>query len=189
MKLPVPRAADKPKADEQRYLKSWKEVAAYMRCGVRTVQRYERECGLPVRRPTGKSRGAVMATRAEIDAWVAAAPIRGTFRFARIQPDSRTRNQTNKLEAGVNALRKLKEQTLALRTETRTVMNLLLDRLSAAHSLLPAARREGYQPLINMDVDMDMDRRLHLKLGENSGASNAAERGRRGNSVREDHKV
>lgn len=32
-------------------LSGWKEIANYLRKGVRTVQRYERELGLPIRRP------------------------------------------------------------------------------------------------------------------------------------------
>jgi len=54
-------------------LNSWKEIAAYVGRGVRTVQRWERELGLPVRRPLG-SRRAVMALRQEIDAWISRRP-------------------------------------------------------------------------------------------------------------------
>jgi PAS domain S-box-containing protein len=50
-------------------LDSWKEVSSYMGKGVRTVQRWEKELGLPVRRRTGKQRGQVFAFRFEIDAW------------------------------------------------------------------------------------------------------------------------
>ncbi len=49
-------------------LDSWKEIAAYLRRGVRTVQRWERVAGLPVRR-IGPARGAVYAFRSELDAW------------------------------------------------------------------------------------------------------------------------
>jgi hypothetical protein len=49
-------------------LDSWKEIAAYLRRGVRTVQRWERVAGLPVRR-IGSERGAVYAFRSELDAW------------------------------------------------------------------------------------------------------------------------
>lgn len=38
-------------------LNSWKEVATYLGRGIRTVQRWERELGLPIRRPRGKPRG------------------------------------------------------------------------------------------------------------------------------------
>lgn len=51
-------------------LNSWKEVASYMGRGVRTVQRWEQELNLPVRRPRGKSRSAVIAFKAELDLWL-----------------------------------------------------------------------------------------------------------------------
>lgn len=51
-------------------LNSWKEIAVYLKCGVRTVQRYERESQLPVRRMSGKARGAVIAFPAELDVWL-----------------------------------------------------------------------------------------------------------------------
>jgi len=51
-------------------LNSWKEIADYMGRGVRTVQRYERDLRLPVHRPAGKSRSAVVAFGDEIDLWM-----------------------------------------------------------------------------------------------------------------------
>jgi len=49
-------------------LDSWKEIAAYLKRGVRTVQRWERVAGLPVRR-VPSTRGAVYAFSAELDQW------------------------------------------------------------------------------------------------------------------------
>jgi DNA-binding transcriptional regulator YiaG len=49
-------------------------VAAYLGRGVRTVQRWEQELGLPVRRPRGKSRSAVIAFKPELDKWLHEAP-------------------------------------------------------------------------------------------------------------------
>jgi hypothetical protein len=57
-------------------LGGWKEIANYLGKGVRTVQRYECELGLPIRRPAGRSTGSVIATKAEIDAWISASPLR-----------------------------------------------------------------------------------------------------------------
>jgi len=56
-------------------LNSWKEIACYLNRGVRTVQRWESELGLPVRRPRGRSRSAVIAMRSDIDHWLKACPI------------------------------------------------------------------------------------------------------------------
>jgi hypothetical protein len=51
-------------------LNSWKEIAAYLDRGIRTVQRWERELQLPVRRPRQKARSAVLAFRSELDRWL-----------------------------------------------------------------------------------------------------------------------
>ena len=56
-------------------LNSWKEIAVYLGRGVRTVQRWEAELGLPVRRPRGKRHSIVVATRTELDAWMASSPL------------------------------------------------------------------------------------------------------------------
>jgi prefoldin subunit 5 len=51
-------------------LSGWKDIANYMGKGVRTVQRYERDLGLPVRRVSGNPSGAVVATKSDLDSWV-----------------------------------------------------------------------------------------------------------------------
>ena len=51
-------------------LNSWKEIAVYLGRGIRTVQRWEIDLGLPVRRPRGKARSAVIALKAELDSWL-----------------------------------------------------------------------------------------------------------------------
>jgi phage terminase Nu1 subunit (DNA packaging protein) len=50
-------------------LSGWKEIANYLRSGVRTVQRWERD-GLPVMRPRPGARGHVVAYTLQLDAWV-----------------------------------------------------------------------------------------------------------------------
>jgi hypothetical protein len=60
-------------------LSSWKEIAAYVGRSIRTVQRWERELGLPVHRPNGKTDGVVIALPAELDGWVKAMPTTSHF--------------------------------------------------------------------------------------------------------------
>ena len=61
---------EEPKsAGERRRLDSWKEIAAYLGRGVRTVQRWEREEGLPVHRLAHAERGSVFADPAELTDW------------------------------------------------------------------------------------------------------------------------
>ena len=51
-------------------LNSWKEIAAFVGRGVRTVQRWEREFGFPVHR-VGDGRGSVVfAFRGELQDWL-----------------------------------------------------------------------------------------------------------------------
>jgi adenylate cyclase len=50
-------------------LDSWKEIAAYLKRGARTVQRWEREEGLPVHRLVHGTLGSVYAYRSELDRW------------------------------------------------------------------------------------------------------------------------
>lgn len=52
-------------------LTCWKDIARYMGKGVRTVQRWEQEFGLPVRRPNGaEHKTAVIANSRDLDEWL-----------------------------------------------------------------------------------------------------------------------
>jgi hypothetical protein len=51
-------------------LNGWKEIANHLGKGVRTVQRWEEEFGLPVHRLPGRKRDIVFAYASEIDAWL-----------------------------------------------------------------------------------------------------------------------
>lgn len=57
-----------PPANEPR-LESWGEIAAYLRRDIRTVQRWERHSGLPVRRLQVGKLATVYAYRSELDKW------------------------------------------------------------------------------------------------------------------------
>ena len=50
-------------------LDSWKEIAAYLKRDVTTVQRWEKREGMPVHRHLHDRMGSVYASRAELDAW------------------------------------------------------------------------------------------------------------------------
>lgn len=50
-------------------LDSWKEIAAYLKRDISTVQRWEKREALPVYRHMHSERGTVYAYRAELDAW------------------------------------------------------------------------------------------------------------------------
>ena len=56
-----------PPASER--LESWKEIANYLNRGVTTVQRWEKQEGLPVHRHPHEKRGTPYAFKPELDAW------------------------------------------------------------------------------------------------------------------------
>jgi hypothetical protein len=64
-------------------LNSWKDIATYVGRGVRTVQRWESHFGLPVHRPKGKERSAVLAFPEEISEWLHRTPNRSDQLTAR----------------------------------------------------------------------------------------------------------
>ena len=51
-------------------LDSWKEIAAYLKRDVTTVQRWEKREEMPVHRHLHDRIGSVYASRAELDAWM-----------------------------------------------------------------------------------------------------------------------
>ena len=66
---PQPKPTKGSDAPLESRLDSWKEIAAYLGRGVRTVQRWEREEGLPVHRLAHEKRGSIYARREELAAW------------------------------------------------------------------------------------------------------------------------
>src|SRR5260370_41803440 len=50
-------------------LDSWKEIASYLKKGIRTVQRWERTEGLPIHRLGQDRTGSVFAYKSELDTW------------------------------------------------------------------------------------------------------------------------
>jgi hypothetical protein len=78
-------------------LNSWKEIAAYLGRGVRTVQRWERELDLPVRRPRGKDRSAVIALKPDIDKWLQQVPQRSITQLAAAHPHQNLHLNTQRL--------------------------------------------------------------------------------------------
>jgi hypothetical protein len=66
-------------------LRSWKEIAAYLGCGVRTCHRWEANHGLPVHRAEyGEKKSPVFAYKSELDAW-----FKETFKNSHAQEEPR----------------------------------------------------------------------------------------------------
>jgi hypothetical protein len=120
-------------------LTSWKEIAAHLGKGVRTVQRWERELGLPVRRPS-RGRHIVVALAAELDGWIAHLS----------QPSSAPCcSCRDELERAGQTIVHLREQIATLESEMKAAMLALqVDRkvtivAAASSRILPINRIES----------------------------------------------
>jgi hypothetical protein len=144
-----------------KFLSGWKEIASYLGKGVRTVQRYERELGFPVRRPAGKSHAGVIATRAEVDAWVAASPIREQFVLSIADTDSKAAVLEN-MRKSVETMGALRAQMQALRTELKVSVLDLRESITGIcvdmnNRWLSDVHRNSPGILEEQDLDRDLD--------------------------------
>src|ERR1700709_1828066 len=91
-----PPAGPTPQRPLEDWLDSWKEIAAYLKRDVTTVQRWERREAMPVHRHLHDKMGSVYALRTELDAWTrsrspAVEEISGPARLDRAeQPNARS---------------------------------------------------------------------------------------------------
>jgi len=117
--------------DSSELLNSWKEIAAYLNRGVRTVQRWEIELGLPIRRPRGKNRSAVMAIRSELDAWLKACPVsREVENNGHAAPSTWfATTEMQRLNSLLLQSHELHTNAYRLRTEVRATLGTLVDNL------------------------------------------------------------
>lgn len=94
---------------------SWKEIASYLGKGVRTVQRWEAQFGLPVQRPNSRAKGIVRASRGELDQWIATrwAPRNGQAGLPNVAVPS-VPLFTGSVTAGVEASQELRMQNRVL---------------------------------------------------------------------------
>lgn len=123
---------------ERRILNSWKEIANYLGRGVRTVQRWEAQLGLPVHRPAGKDHSAVLAFSSELDQWLDSRPVRfGTSVNLESASDRQSAQVQALLTRAEAALQRL-ESILNRADETQRKLAETLDVLAENES----ARRE-----------------------------------------------
>jgi hypothetical protein len=138
------------KGEPLKFLTGWKEIARYLGKGVRTVQRYEREMSLPVRRPAGRSHAAVVATKVELDAWVAASPFR-TVSYLPKAPLN-TSDFTKSVGNQIEVMRGLREQMRELRNEVISTVALLRESVQNAENEMLKSYRKG-PPVSTADFD------------------------------------
>jgi hypothetical protein len=132
-------------------LNSWKEIAAYLDRGVRTVQRWEK-LGLPVRRLSSGPRAPVVATTADIDSWIQSARGHG---FGILQSNEQSLLRQT-LHVSVQQSRALCLEMASLREDQKNGLRKLLASIAAlekscgrgksAQPPVPTSRVPDYRP-------------------------------------------
>jgi hypothetical protein len=102
-------------------LNSWKEIAAYLGRGVRTVQRWEK-IGLPVCRVGAGNRSPVLAYTREIDLWVQSSQASGCNRL----PSKGSLPVNNSLQESLRQARVLRNRMAVLRVGQRGSLQQLI---------------------------------------------------------------
>src|SRR5258708_9829664 len=116
-------------SEDSTVLSSWKDIARYLGKGVRTVQRWERHLGLPVRRPIGASqKSAVVLYRGDVDTWLAT-----RFSARTLQRDGEEGNQSSRsarstLKEGIRTARELRIANQKLTDQIHASIRLLTER-------------------------------------------------------------
>jgi DNA-binding transcriptional MerR regulator len=113
-------------------LNSWKEIAAHLGLGVRTVQRYEQEFGLPVRRLDGKHHSSVRAYPKELNSWLERRAKCLGAQTSEGQPElegllSRCKVATQEIRSSVQENQRLREESRFLRVTLHNSVASLRD--------------------------------------------------------------
>ncbi len=117
-------------------LDSWKEIAAYLKRGARTVQRWEREAGLPVHRLQHEKLGSVYAWRSELDAW-------WSRRGAQLEQEASPDAQSGSSMAVLPFADMSQEKDQAYFCEG--IADEIIDKLSRVKSLRVSSRTSSFQ--------------------------------------------
>ena len=143
-------------------LTGWKEIAAHLRCGVRTVQRWE-QLGLPVTRPTraaGQKRGPVIADSQRLDSWIHHRSAHGVRSDVAVNIE-RARSLHEKLGNQVRVM---------LRTELAVGMtHIQIARGSKNHSKAShyaAIARQAYETIIHLSQRMPQSEQFTADLSK-----------------------
>lgn len=135
-----------PAQSSANVLNSWKEIAKYLGRGVRTVQRYERNLALPVRRPRGTSRSAVIALKEDLDTWLRKAPLTKTVEDSRTPLPAQSLTLVRAVQKSVHAGGDLRHRCAELRAAHEEIvsrlfanLNGLVQEVHVCHRLKPTA--------------------------------------------------
>jgi hypothetical protein len=137
--------AAKQDMSDRRILNSWKEIAGYLGRGVRTVQRWEAQLGLPIHRPAGKDHSAVLAFSSELDQWLDSRPVRyPTISHPNQVPDAQTLQVHALLTRAEDMLQRI-ESLLVRADETQRRLAEALEEVAARERVDGGARGRGLE--------------------------------------------
>jgi hypothetical protein len=116
-------------SEDSTVLSSWKDIAKYLGKGVRTVQRWERHLGLPVRRPNGAlQKSAVVLYRGDVDAWLATRFSARALEKNEAQTTRSTRSARTSLREGIRTARELRTANQELTEQISHSIRMLTER-------------------------------------------------------------
>ena len=116
-------------SEDSTVLSSWKDIARYLGKGVRTVQRWERHLGLPVRRPIGASqKSAVVLYRGDVDTWLATRFSARTLLKDGEEGSRSSRSARSTLKEGIRTARELRTANQKLTEQIGVSIRLLTER-------------------------------------------------------------
>jgi hypothetical protein len=142
--------------EDSTVLSSWKDIAKYLGKGVRTVQRWERQLGLPVRRPNGASqKSAVVLYRGDVDAWVATRFSARAMEKNEAQTTRSCSPARTTLREGIRTARELRTANLALTEQITHSIRMLTERceLLTVQSLQDFSLGERAKPAESQATD------------------------------------
>jgi hypothetical protein len=125
-------------AEQPSVLSSWKDIANYLGKGVRTVQRWERERGLPVRRPNGHTcKSAVLLYRDDADSWMVKQHLSRNVQAQAFWTVDRSTEARSVLQESIRARRQLGQVNRELREDMFASVSLLLGQCATLIPLSP----------------------------------------------------
>ena len=148
-----PFSGAQPSGPTEGRLDSWKEIAAYLKRDVTTVQRWEKREGMPVHRHLHDKRGSVYALAPELEAWRQGRGLRLTQDEKK--PDPETPSEPLQEERPRPKLRL--PLALAAVALVGLLAVFLVHRSRALHAAQPKIRSLAVLPLRNLSGDPGQD--------------------------------
>jgi len=129
-------------------LSSWKDIAQYLGKGVRTVQRWERHLGLPVRRPTGATqKSAVVLYRGDVDVWLATRFSARPFLKDGVNGNQPSRSTRSALKERIRTAQELRIANQVLTEQIAAAIRLLAERCDLLNTQVLGGPWRAGEPL------------------------------------------